>query len=460
MTEQTLEITGLMAGLADDATPSRGLSLRIETGSAAGRELALGLRGVRLGSAGDCDLVLLDPGVSRQHVAVRAGRGGVIVRDLESRNGTRVGGALVLEARVPAGGTFDVAGVTVRVLEASVARLPPSTATSFGGLIGGSLAMREVFAVLERAAVSHATILLQGESGTGKEVAARSIHEASPRSKKPFVAFDCGSVSKDLLPSALMGHRKGAFTGAHADRAGAFVEAHGGTLFLDEIGELPLDAQTHLLRVLETAEVTAVGDDRSRKVDVRLVAATNRQLFAMVEKGTFRLDLFHRLAIVQVRLPPLHERREDIPAIVRGLYARRGLDPGPIEGPNLQALLEHPFGGNVRELRNALERSWVLAAPGATRFTELVLWLGEPGPTTTGEGAAVGAADAGPAINAGRAFKDVKDDEIERVERAYLVDLLRRFPRNLSAAARHAGLSRLHLRTLLQKHGLRGDDDG
>jgi DNA-binding NtrC family response regulator len=404
--------------------------------------------------------VLTDPGISRQHAAVRAARGGVVVRDLESRNGTRVGGALVLEARVAAGTCFEVAGVVVRVNEARVARLPPSTATSFGRLVGGSLAMREVFAVLERAAVSHATILLQGESGTGKEVAARSIHEASPRSKKAFVAFDCGSVSKELLQSALMGHRKGAFTGAHADRPGAFVEAHGGTLFLDEIGELPLEAQTHLLRVLETSEVTAVGEDRSRKVDVRLVAATNRHLFAMVEKGTFRLDLFHRLAIVQVRLPPLHERREDIPAIVRGMYALRGLDPGPIDGPNLQALLDHPFTGNVRELRNVLDRSFVLAAPGATSFRDLVLWLDEPGATAAAPGAsAEGAAVGGEAaVTAARAFKDVKEDEIDRVERAYLVDLLRRFPRNLSAAARHAGLSRLHLRTLLQKHGLRGDD--
>jgi len=449
MTEATLEITGLQVGVAEDKSPSRGLVLRVESGTSAGLEVPLGMRALRIGSAPDSDLVLAHPSISRTHAAVRPVRGAAMVRDLESTNGTRVNGALVLEARVPSGTQFQVGEITVRLIEARAPRLPPSSAEHFGGLIGKSTLMREVFAVFERAAPSNVTILLEGESGTGKEVAARSIHDKSLRKDKAFIAFDCGSVSKELLQSALMGHKKGSFTGAQSDRAGAFLEANGGTLFLDEIGELPLDAQTHLLRVLETSQVTAVGEDRAKKVDVRVLAATNRSLFEMVEKGKFRLDLFHRLAVVHVRIPALSERREDIPAIVRGMYVAKEMDSGPIEGPNLQTLMDHTFTGNVRELRNVLDRSWVLASPGATKFADLQLWLGD-------SSSSAGAVRA--TIDAARAFKDVKDTEIDRVERDYLTDLLQRFPKNLSAAARHAGLSRVHLRTLLQKHGLRGED--
>jgi len=445
----TIEISGLVTSLALAGSVARGLLLKVESGSAKGQQAALGNRPLRLGAAGDNDLVLDDPTVSRHHAELTPTRGGALLRDLASRNGTRVAGALVREALVTAGNEFFVGETRLRLLDGGAPRIAPSKRERFGGLVGSSALMREVFAVLELAAPSDATVLLQGPSGCGKELAARALHDHSARSAAPFVVFDCSSQSRELLQSALFGHRKGAFTGAVADRAGAFVEAAGGTLFLDEIGELPLESQTHLLRALESGTVTPVGGDRSRKIDVRVVAATNRDLFAMVEQQTFRLDLFHRLAVVHVYLPPLRDRLDDLPVLIRNFYEGRGREPGPVAGPNLAQLRSHPFAGNVRELRNILERSSVLAGRPLP-FGELTLWLGSqqaPAP------------EPALPVNIDLDYKQAKEALIEAFEARYLPQLIERYQGNITRAAEHAGLSRRHLRALLVKHGLKDGGD-
>ncbi len=407
-----------------------------------------------LGAGRECDIVIKDRAVSRRHAEVRAAPGGVVVTDCDSRNGTKVGGAIIKSAFVSVGGSFTVGASVVRVLDEGAPRLPPSDRDRFGGLVGDSAVMREVFAVLERVAPSPATVLLEGESGTGKELAARALHDHSPRAKGRFVAFDCSVVSKELLPSALFGHKKGAFTGAVDARTGAFVEASGGTLFLDEIGELPADSQAQLLRALESRQVTPVGDDKAKVVDVRVIAATHRDLFQMVEEGRFRLDLLHRLAVVHVRLPALRQRVSDLPMLIRALYEGRGEDPGPIDGDNLAILEAHAFDGNVRELRNILERSLVLAPADARQFRDLLLWVQPPG-----NAPAVVVDDNAPIVDVNLPYKDAKEAMLARFDQAYLPQLMARFDDNLSRAAVHAGLSRRHLRVLLVKAGLRSGDD-
>jgi DNA-binding NtrC family response regulator len=469
----TEKLEGLVTSLATTARPLRGLVLEIQDAGVPGEKTLrrLGLITI-IGAGRECDVVLKDRAVSRRHAEVRAAPGGVVVTDCDSRNGTKVSGANIKDAFVGVGGTFTVGASTIRVLDEGAPRLPPSTRDRFGSLVGDSSVMREVFAVLERVAPSTATVLLEGDSGTGKELAARALHDHSPRAKARFVAFDCSVVSKALLPSALFGHKKGAFTGAADARAGAFVEANGGTLFLDEIGELPADSQAQLLRALESRQVTPVGDDKPRAVDVRVIAATHRDLFQMVEDGRFRLDLLHRLAVVHVRLPSLRQRVSDLPLLIRALYEGRGEDPGPIDGDNLAILEAHAFDGNVRELRNILERSLVLAptvrqspegAPGGKAFRDLLLWVQPPGVGSVGavdKDGVVDISDEGaPIIDVSLPYKDAKETMLARFDQAYLPQLMARFDDNLSRAAIHAGLSRRHLRVLLVKAGLRSSND-
>lgn len=414
------------------------------------RQIPLGARPVIVGAGKDCDLILEDPRVSRRHAELRFSPQGVHVRDLGSTNGTFWQGSRITEIVVPVGSSVQFASTTVRFASGEVPSLPPSGRRRFGGLVGISLAMRELFAVLEMASPTDATILLSGESGTGKELAARAIHDHSERASGPFVILDCSTLGEQLLESHLYGHVRGAFTGAVSDRKGAFVEASGGTLFLDEIGELPLASQARLLRALEARTVQPLGSDRPVSVDTRVIAATHRDLARLVEEKQFRFDLFYRLAVVHAHIPPLRERPEDIPELVRHFYEGRGVDPGPIEGPNLERLVRHLWPGNVRELRNVLERAWALSGPRGVPFSALRLWIEGSAPMTPAAPSAE--------IDVTLPFKEAKERWVEQFERRYLAAVYEAHRGNITHAADHAGINRRHFRNLLHKHGIIADE--
>ncbi len=418
-----------------------------------GRACRLGESEVVVGTDTTADLVLSDDRVSGRHVAVRVDGSRFVIRDLGSKNGTWFEGSRVSEVTVPAGSTLLVGRSALRVEpEAQPLEVPPSQARRFGELVGESLAMREVFAVLERVAATDATVLVEGETGTGKELVARALHDASPRRRGPFVAVDCGALPESLLESELFGHVRGAFTGAAQPRAGMLVRADGGTLFLDELGRISSTVQARLLRVLEERVVRPLGGDSERTIDVRVIAASRDDLDAEVAAGRFRADLMYRLAVVRVALPPLRTRREDIPLLVRELLRRRGFADeaaGFTPAPGMDRLLAHSWPGNVRELRNVIDRALALA-PGAQRFADLPIRV-EGGPL----------AGDGLAVRSDLPYAEAKAVMLHELERRYLADVLAREGGNLSAASRTSGIDRKHLRALARKHGLvdAPDDD-
>jgi DNA-binding NtrC family response regulator len=313
--------------------------------------------------------------------------------------------------------------------------LEPSQAERFGRLLGPSRRMREVFALLEPLARCDLPVLIEGETGTGKELCAEALRSASARAEAPFVICDLAGVSRPLIESELFGHVRGAFTGAERDRDGAFVQAHGGTIFIDEIGELELDVQPRLLRALEQRQVKPVGAAAYREVDVRVIAATNRDLGAEARAGRFRADLYHRLAVVRVTLPPLRDRAEDIPALVAHFLDSKGVVVPP---ETMAVLAGHDWPGNVRELRNVIDRGLSLMGEDRTLKAHL-LGLGpvEPGATERDIG-----------------FLREKARLVDAWERDYLRRLLSRTAGNVSRAAREGGIDRVHLHRLLRKHGL------
>ena len=357
--------------------------LVVTSGPDEGKEMPL-TGTIRVGSARDNDLALNDPCVSRKHAVFLILSNSVVVRDLDSRNGTLVDGARVKEAALSFGTTLRLGPDTVITVQPlwHVREVTPSSSQAFGDLLGKSVAMREIFAMLDRVSPTDVAVLIEGETGTGKEVTARAIVEASARRDKPYVVFDCGAVPHDLAESELFGHKQGAFSGAVSDRTGAFARADGGTILLDEIGELPLDLQPKLLRALEAGEFRSVGEDRVRKVDVRVMAATNRDLHAEVRRGSFREDLLYRLDVVRIHLPPLRHRPEDIPLMVEKLLGDAVDTLTPLEGPNLEKLLGYAWPGNVRELRNTLQRAAALASDllmaGRVLPTWCLIWAQRP----------------------------------------------------------------------------------
>jgi transcriptional regulator with GAF, ATPase, and Fis domain len=426
--------------------------------SGASEGLERGLSSIMtVGADPRCDLCLRDRGISRNHAEFRLKDGRVWVRDLGSRNGTVLNGVHVTEAALQLGSVVQLGEISVGLYPRwHIREVDPSEATRFGHLYGASLAMRQVFAILERVAGTQATVLIEGESGTGKELVARSLHEASDRARKPYVVFDCTTVTKELAESELFGHVKGAFSGAVADRDGAFRQADGGTIFLDELGELPLDLQPKLLRVLESGETRRVGDTQRRTVDVRVLAATNRDLHAEARRGRFRSDLLYRLSVVRLQLPPLRARPEDIAVITERLLEGQ-LTPGSrIEGPNLERLMSYSFPGNVRELRNVLTRALALAPrrAGCVAFEELVFNLASDAssPTSLGYGF--------PGVDAHLPYKDAKQRLMAQFDDEYVQALMRRNGGNVTQAAKAANLSRKHVYALLRRVDVdSGDDD-
>ena len=432
----TLRVWSLELVVVDG--PGRGATASVTTGVA------------RVGAAPGNDLTIADPTVSRVHCELTQRGDTLVLRDLGSTNGTWVEGVRLRDGDVPPGAIVRVGSSAFRVdVGEEPAFVELSGRASFGELVGASLEMRRLYAVLERVAATDATVLVEGETGTGKDVLARSLHAASTRASGPFVAVDCGAIPENLIESELFGHVRGAFTGATSDRKGVFEEAHGGTLFLDEIGEMPLALQPKLLRAIESRSVRRVGGSAPRAVAVRIVAATNRPLARCVNDGSFREDLYYRLAVVSLALPALRTRRDDIPVLARHFHrALAGADAQELPAEFVTRLVGRSWPGNVRELRNFIERSVSLGMlePRAGR------------PSRPPPGAPLPSLDGMMALEL--PLKEARHAWVESFESVYVRDTLRRCEGNVTRAAERAGVSRRFLQRMIARLGIRPGEVG
>ncbi|MDH3625122.1 MAG: sigma 54-interacting transcriptional regulator [Myxococcales bacterium] len=436
--------------------------LAVVEGPEAGRRLEIAQERVTIGRSLICDLVLTDTSVSGTHCEIVAGEAGFLLRDLGSSHGTSVGGVRVREAWLEPGAALKLGQTVVRFeVGSGTIEIDLSRQEQFFELIGHSVRMREIFAVLEKVAAADLTVLIRGETGTGKELVARAIHRASKRAQRPLVVQDCSAIPANLIESTLFGHERGSFTGAADRRRGCFEHADGGTLFLDEIGELDISLQPKLLRVLETHEVQRVGGSRTIPVDVRVVAATNKDLRQMINEGSFREDLYYRLSVVHVDLPPLRERPEDIPALVQQFLeesAKRGAHPEgvrfTISRDAMMKLQAYPWPGNVRELKNTIERAVSLADATELGIQDLLPASQKTPPIFLPGGTAE------QFVENETPFKDAKQKVVDAFEVQYIKALLDKHGDNISRSARAAGLTRYHLRELAKRYGLRGETGG
>jgi transcriptional regulator with PAS, ATPase and Fis domain len=423
------------------AGPDRGAAHELDEGGTA-----------MIGTHPDNDLVLTDDRVSRYHLEVQVRRDGLQIKDLGSTNGTKHKGVKI-ESIVVEGATRITLGKHTELDIVPVdheVTLDEYTADRLGNVLGRSSIMRELFALIQRVAPTDATILLQGETGTGKEAVAETIHKMSPRADKPFIVVDCGAIPHELIGSELFGHVKGAYTGASGDKEGLIEAANGGTLFLDEIGELAVDLQPQLLRVLDKRQVRRVGDTRSTKVDIRVIAATHRDLREMVKTDGFREDLYYRLAVVKATVPPLRARLEDIPLLAEHFAEQLGRDGFHLGHELMTRLAQHSWPGNVRELRNVVERALslgdaALPLPSAAE------------PPIGGTGAAAGPREPEEVLEL--PFKEAKAQLVEGFEREYLTHLLAKHRGNISRAANDAGIDRNYIHRLIKKYGIVVDRD-
>jgi transcriptional regulator with PAS, ATPase and Fis domain len=426
------------------ALPIASVNLTVTDGPDRGQRFELRRGSARLGSSPGCDVRLSDPTVSRLHCEIVLEPGRAHIVDRGSTNGTQVNGVPVRDADLPMGSVLKLGSTALRVEHGDeLVSVPLSERVVLGGLVGSSVAMRRLYAIVERVAPSDATVLVTGETGTGKELVARAVHDLSSRADRAFVAVDCGAVSESLIESELFGHVRGAFSGAVADRKGLFEQAHGGTLFLDEIGELPLALQAKLLRALELGEIRRVGSDEPRLVDVRVVAATNRALSESINEGAFREDLYFRLAVVEVVLPPLRNRREDIPMLTRHFLKLFGAGEEAASPRLISSLMARGWPGNVRELKNFIQR--LVALRGADGFVE-----------PAGEPEAVAIPDE--LVPVHLPLKEAREAWVERFEAAYLRALLNRTEGNVTRAAEIAGVNRRFLHRMMARLGLRSAD--
>ena len=431
MAQQTQRVQ--QAGL-----PLKAMSVVVTEGPDQGKRCSSQSERLTIGTATDNDLALTDPAVSRYHLELGRAADKVSVRDVGSTNGTLAGSIALERGAVPPGTTLKIGRTTLEVSDGQTLELELHPGESFGPLKGRTDVMRRLMTRVAKVAKSDAAVLLNGESGTGKELLAQALHEQSPRAGKPFVTVDCGSLAPGLVASELFGHERGAFTGAERRHLGAFERADGGTLFLDEIGELPAALQSTLLGVLERKTFRRVGGTDQVTVDVRVVSATHRDLRAEVNAGTFRLDLFYRLAVVKLEVPALRQRADDIPLLVEHFLREAGHD-GPVEdlvsARAMESLKAHYWPGNVRELRNLVEAT---------------LAMGETPELESGAAAA-----ASPSVLDERSYKDARAAALAEFERRYLGGLVERSKGNVSEAARLARMDRSHLIELLKKHQLK-----
>ncbi|MBI5508802.1 MAG: sigma 54-dependent Fis family transcriptional regulator [Deltaproteobacteria bacterium] len=420
--------------------------LSVTAGPDAGREKAFGQELVQVGTARANDFVLTDRTVSRFHLKIDTVGDIITAEDLGSTNGTSIGGVRIRSAYLDGDVLLTLGTTKLRFRplgDQAMVDLPAKS--NLGGLIGGAPRMRQLYGQVTRIAASDLAVIVEGETGTGKDLLARVIHDLSSRAAKPFEVLDCSAIPENLIESELFGHVKGAFTGADRDRAGIFERAQGGTVFLDEIGELDLELQPKLLRVLENREVRRVGDGKVIKVDIRVVAATHRSLRALVNKGSFREDLYYRLAGCRLELPPLRDRPEDIPLLVEHFLDQLSArDPArQVQRPDdetVEMLTRHPWPGNVRQLKNAVERLAV---------------LGEAGLEGDSQAAGSGGVALDDAANSAIAMplREAKD----AFERAYLSALVRRHGTDTERASKAAEVHPKSLLRMLRRHAIDRD---
>ena len=395
-----------------------------------------------IGSSPACEVKLTDRQVSRRHAAVEFVEGRLRLRDLGSTNGTAVQGLSVVEAFLTGGEVIHVGQTALRVVRLSSQEVfPVATSMRFGRIIGGSLAMRRLYPLCERLAAADVPLVIEGETGTGKEQLAEAIHESGGRAQGPFVVFDCTCVTNTLAESALFGHERGAFTGAVAARRGVFELADGGTLLIDEIGDLELPVQAKLLRAIERKEVQRVGGEHWQRVNVRVIAATRRNLDAEVQAGRFRDDLFYRLAIARIELPSLRDRIGDVGLLARHFWRMNGGEGAPPEA-FLKGLEAYDWPGNVRELQNAIVRR---------------LSLGELEPMDTGDDGELGPSIVGVVPSAPQAavevdaiekildrelpFPRARDEVLSQFETRFVERVLARYGGSVSRAAAASGIA-------------------
>jgi len=433
----------------------RRAAIQCTVGPEAGQSWLMEQDVIRIGSAKTGDIVITDPTVSRRHAEIRRGRDGVVLRDLGSTNGTFVGQVRAKEVFLAPDTRFRVGRTELVFTPADeIIDIEPSDADHFERLVGQSVAMREVFGILERVAPTDLTVLITGETGTGKELACRAVHNRSRRHSGPFVVFDCGAAAENLIESELFGHQRGAFTGAVEARPGVFEMAQNGTIFIDEIGELPLELQPKLLRVLEQREIRRIGSTGTKPIDVRVVAATNRNLRDEVDAGRFREDLYYRLAVVEMAMPPLRNRLDDLSLLAHHLLKRSPHNGGvcSISSAVIQSFEGHDWPGNVRELNNVIER----ALPFTDGDTVTVGCLPSAlvstshAPASEVRPVTPQSTPPEPAVP----FKHAKEQLIDDFERRYLVQLLESHDGNVSKAARAAGMDRKTITRLMKKHGI------
>jgi DNA-binding NtrC family response regulator len=435
---------------------------------------------ITIGAMEDNDIVIDDETVSRNHCRISLDRDSYIIADLDSTNGTFVNRVRVREAYLRPDCTVTLGKTEIRFMPVDEnLRIVPSDKDRFGEMIGRNAKMREIYAILEKIAPTDATVIIEGETGTGKEVVARTIHQQSRRREGPFIVFDCGAVPENLIESELFGHEKGSFTGAITTRQGVFEMGNGGVVFMDELGELNKDLQPKLLRVLEQREVRRVGGSRSIRVDVRIIAATNRKLEEEVKAGRFREDLFYRLSVVRVVLPPLRERKEDIPLLVQHFldtcnFNKDGKGERKVTSVSSSVwdhLAAYDWPGNVRELLNVVERAVSFADTSVFEVRDLpdhiarlpVVARAPRVPSGVPEKRASAEPDAledevGAEIDLSE-FKEAKEKWVSKFERAYVYELLKKNGMNISHAASEANIDRKYFRKLMKKYGISTDAD-
>ncbi|NUQ76125.1 MAG: sigma 54-dependent Fis family transcriptional regulator [Polyangiaceae bacterium] len=449
--------SGLGSGIEDGETVFRpkvarpsagkvGFALRIIGGPDAGRSLVIPPTQpsrVLVGQSASCDLRLTDREASRRHLGVEIADAELRITDLGSTNGTRINGVSIIEALVRGGERIEIGRTLIDVeRKVQAADESLSTATGFGRVVGESPAMRKLYPLCARLAATIVPVIIEGETGTGKEVLAESLHEMGPRASGPFAVFDCTAVPPNLVESALFGHERGAFTGATDARKGVFEEAHGGTLLIDEIGDLEIELQAKLLRALERSEIRRIGGKQWQRVDVRVLAATRRNLDQEVSAGRFRDDLFYRLAVARIELPPLRRRAGDIALLARFFWGRMAGPKEPVPEDFIARLEDYAWPGNVRELHNAVARRVALGDLADHRVGLATPDALTPNSSSRGDDA------IGRVIAQGLSLPRAREKLIEEFEQRYVEHVLDQHGGNVARAAAASGIARRYFQLI------------